>query len=248
MAWGAIPVLESLTLTLRPSSPSSSPSPSPESTLVYGRDETGVSALATGLALKVYPRFRWVDCARGSPVDDLPVHWIFARGSTKPEMDWVDATGLRPATWTASSLRALVTPEGPDEDRRLASFLALPDLFQRIGAPNPPSETEVAILLANIDSLPSRVDGVLLEDRDLHLRLHLAGIALFATARLPNPAGILDSFDSVYRLEVPEGMSWSHGVVSVEKSTGGDYPWPGMLSVREVWGELGLDLTLLPPL
>lgn len=221
--------------------------PPPESTLVYGHDETGISALAAGLALRLHPWFRWVDCARSGPVDDVPVHWIFARGSARPQLDRVDGTSLRTPTWTTTSLSELVASEGPDEDLRLASFLALPELFQRIGAPDPPSEREVVILLANIDALPSKPGGLRLEDRNLHVRLHEAGIALFATAKLPTPAGVLDSFDKVYRVDVPEGTSWSHGVVTDEKEGPADQQGPGRLTVREIWRQLELDPTLLPP-
>jgi hypothetical protein len=229
--------------------PSVSPtSHAPESTLIYGNDETGVSAFATGMALRHHRGFHWVDCARSAPVEDLPAHWIFARGSRKPEVGRIDLTILSLTVWTPAALRQLVTSEGPEEESRLLSFLCLPELFQRLGAPDRPGERESAILLANVDSLPPDAETQLLGERRLHECLHRAGISLFATARLSPSAAVSASFDRVYRIDVPDGVSWSHGLVSTEKDPN---PLPRSKrprSVRKIWRAWDLDPSLLPPL
>lgn len=218
-----------------------------ESTLVHGNDETGISALATGIALRTYGRFRWVDCARPFPGEDLPTHWIFSRGSERPEVERIDRSELVSSSWTPSSLRGLVAPSSPEEERRLASFLSLPELYQRLGARDPEGEADVAILVANVDVLPSEPGALRLDDSALHERLHHAGIALFATARDPPTPSLSRVFDRVYAVDVPLGASWSHGQVAVEKD--GDSTAPrSWVSLHDVWRKMDLDPTLLPPL
>jgi len=219
----------------------------PRSTLVHGNDETGVSALATGIALRGYGRFRWVDCARPAPVEDHPSHWIFARGAELPELEQVDGSALVTSSWAPTSFRELVAPSGPDEERRLASFLSLPPLYQRLGARELDRDDPVAILLANVDALPSAEGGLRLDDRVLHERLHLAGIAVFATAREEPSRGLAAAFDRVYAVEVPAGSTWSHGLVEAEKDAGASASWKSM-PLRDAWRTLELDPTLLPPL
>jgi len=221
--------------------------PKLESTLVHGNDETGISAFATGIALRAYGRFRWVDCAMAGPSEDLPTHWIFSRGSERPEELDLDRSALAPTAWTPSSLRGLVASSGPEEERRLASFLALPELYQRLGAQDDRGDAEVAILVANVDALPASVGALRLGERDLHEHLHYAGIALFATARGSSPAPLSRAFDRVYAVDVPAGANWSHGLIAVEKD--GDARAPHEpVPLRDAWRRMDLDPTLLPPL
>lgn len=215
------------------------------STLVYGADETGVSALAAGLALRGHGSFRWVDCARNAPVDDLPAHWILARGSKQPEVGRVEARLLRSSPLTPETIREIVRADGPEQDRRLATFLALPELFQRLGVRYADDDGWAAALLANVDRLPSDLRTRLLEQRSFHELLHRAGIALFSTATTsPSPA-LAEAYDLLYRIEVPAGGSWAHGSVVEEKGDGQTVP-PRALSIREAWAEWRLDPTLLP--
>jgi len=219
--------------------------PAPRSTLVFGTDETGISALATGLALRRHGSFRWVDCARNAPVDDLPAHWIFARGAKRPEVGRVDLRLLRSSPLTPATLRELVIADGPEEERRLASFLALPELFQRLGARYADGDGPIAALLANVDRLPSDLRARLFEQRAFHELLHRAGIDLFSTATTSPSPPLADAYDRLYRLEVPSGASWAHGSV-VEEKNDGRAVVRRPLSVRGAWVEWQLDPTLLP--
>ena len=222
------------------------PPTAPRSTIVHGNDELGVSAFATGVALRLHGRFRWMDCARVAPIEDLPVHWIFARGSALPEPGKIDPAALKVNSMSPTTLHKLVVPGEPDEEIRLASFLALPELFQRLGARDFDADGAAAILLANVDSprLPGGMARI--EDRELHDLLRRAGISLFATAGAFPPARLLEPFDRVYRLEVPPEVSWSNGVVVLEQ--GDDPGWQSRpISVRDAWREMELDPSLLPP-
>jgi hypothetical protein len=217
----------------------------PASTLVYGPDETATAALAAALALREHGTFRWVDCARAAPEEGLPAHDIFARGSPRPEVSRVDARLLRSAAFSPSALHELVVLEGTDQERRLRTFLGLPQLFQLLGGPGPDDGGSAVGLLANVDHLPSEPGGRLLEQRSFHRTLHDAGVVLFSTtAGSPSPA-LVEAFDRLYRIELPPDAGREAGVVWEEKTVA-----PGTLprvrSVREAWAEWQLDPTLLP--
>jgi hypothetical protein len=217
------------------------------STLVHGNDETGVSALATGIALRAYGKFRWVDCAEPAPSEEPPTHWIFSRGSDEPEVERIDRSELVAPSWTPSSLQGLVAPSSPEEERRLASFLSLPELYQRLGARDPEGDDDVAILVANVDALSPSAGALRLDDPTLHERLHRAGIALFATARNPPTRSLSRVFDRVYAVDVPPGASWSYGQVALEKY-GDSTDLGNWIPVFDAWRKMDLDPTLLPPL
>jgi hypothetical protein len=214
-----------------------------ESTLVYGADETGVSALAAGLALRGHGAFCWVDCARSAPDDDLPAHWILARGAPQPEVRLVEERLLRPPTVSDATVRQVVLSDGPRQERRLATYLALPELFQRMAARSWADDGWVAAVLANVDHLPPETSSRLLERRPFHELLHRAGIALFSTATAAPPRALSTAFDRVFRVEVPSGESWAQGTVLQE---GSSTPDGGPLPVRQAWAQWRLDPTLLP--
>jgi len=217
----------------------------PDSTLVYGPDETATAALAAALALREHGTFRWVDCAREAPEEGLAAHDIFARGSPHPEVSRVDDSLLRSAAFAPSALRELVVLEGQEEETRLRTFLGLPQLFQMLGARESTDGGSAAGLMANVDHLRPEPGGRLLEQRSFHRALHDAGVVLFSTASSSPSAGMVEAFGRLYRIELPAGAGREAGVVWEEKSEAPG-TLPRLRSVREAWSEWRLDPTLLP--
>jgi len=232
-------------LTPPPLSRVRAPRPAPASTLVHGTDTTGVSAFATGLALRSYGKFRWVDCARSADGADLATRWIFSRGSERPEVEQIDRSVLRSPSWAPSSLRGLVDPASPEEELRLTSYLALPELYQRLGAPGDDGDRAVAFLVANADVLPDGLGALRLDDRSFHESLHQAGLALFTTLQGAPTRRISSVFDRVYAVDVPSGARWSQGQLAVEKDVASSST-PAPVPLRDVWRTMDLDPTLLP--
>jgi hypothetical protein len=218
----------------------------PESILVYGADPIGVVALATGLALRSHGAFAWADCAAPALAEDNPTHWILSRGDLRPGADRVDEAALGPAAWSWTGLRDLVALDGGAEESRLTGFLELPELLQRLAARAPEGGGRAAILLANVDRLPAGSATGSLERAAVHRRLHEGGVTLVVTALVPPGADLRAAFDRVVRLEVPEGTSWAHGLVALEKWPGAE-PLPAPVGLRDLWGRWELDPSLLPP-
>jgi hypothetical protein len=218
-----------------------------ESILVHGPDRIGVTAFTAGLAIRSLGGFAWADCGGSAPREDDPIHWILSRGSPLPALARVDPSVLLPPPHSAPGLQALVALDGEPEERRLAQFLDLPELFQRLGARAPEFQGRVALLLANVDRLLATPSGRALEQRELHDRLHSAGMTLFATSTPAPSPRLREVFDRVFRIDVPAGSTWSHGLLSLEQAPTGE-PTPDRIPLREGWSRLGLDSSFLPPL
>lgn len=225
------------------------PLPSPhitESILVYGPDETIVAAVAVGFSLRDQGAFAWADCAGLERESSELAHRLFARGADVEGSNHVNEATARPPEWTPGSLRRLLAPGSRSTEARLANYLELPELYQRLIARLSPRDGRATILLANIDALTPEGRVRLVEPSQIHERLHREGVTLVATCRGAPGYRTLRPFDRVFRVEIPRGRRWSDGFLYVEKGWGAGpeaHPWP----LREAWDLLGFDPSLAPP-
>jgi hypothetical protein len=218
----------------------------PESTLVHGTDESAVSAVAVGLALRRNRSFAWADCAPPVHGGDRATHQLFRRGSGQPVFDRVDESALRPPSWTWRTLEQLYVPDRREEEERLARYLRMPELFQRLIAYGTTPDGGAVILLANVDAIPPAARAHALEPRGLHEVIHHEGVTFVATSRERPSPGMVEVFDRVLRVDVPDHGQWSDGCLTVEK---GEVPNLRVdpCPLWEAWDLLGLDPGLLVP-
>ena len=222
------------------------PSSRPTSVLVYGTDPTATSTLAVGLALRGQRSFSWADCARPEATTKSAPTGPVSRGRSRDSGEAVSSHDLSLPHWSGAAIEGLLLPESRVDSLQLMSYLALPGLLQQLAALSVSSSGESSIVLTNIDKLDRDLRSSVFGRPDLHRRLRESKISLFVTSGERPSEGELESFEVVFRIQVPPGGVWSAAEVHSVKGTTGS-PVRRAASMRSTWQAYGLDPTLLPP-
>lgn len=222
------------------------PESQPTSVLVYGTDPTATSTLAVGLALRGQRSFSWADCARPEAATRPATAGPVSRGVSRDSGAAVSGQDLSLPHWSGAAIEGLLLPESRVDSLQLMSYLALPGLLQQLAALSVSPSGESSIVLTNIDKLDRDLRASVFGRPDLHRRLRESKISLFVTSSDRPSEGELESFDIVFRIQVPSGGVWSTAEVhAVKGKPASTVRRPA--SMRSTWQAYGLDPTLLPP-
>ncbi|MCI4364489.1 MAG: hypothetical protein L3K10_00265 [Thermoplasmata archaeon] len=211
------------------------------SILISGVGERSISILVAALARRDPYPFGWADCSRAGQVWDAVAQRLLAEGSDRSREVPMDLDELRPPPSPEEALSRLVAPDPAPTplESRLAAFLRLPVLFQRLASRTATPSGRSAIVLTNVDSLPANLMEAALGPLEIHETLHAEGVTLLVTFRGTPPSRLEGVFDQGYRVEAPVGSDWQEARVARARGNPADgLPPSGLL--REWLPSLGL--------
>jgi hypothetical protein len=178
-----------------------------------------MAILASALARSAQTPFAWARCSESEvPLDEQTHRWL-AENSDGHEPAAVDPQDLEPSLANDVGHSALLDPESmPEQERiRLAEFLALPPLFQRLLARTMSAKGRALIVLTNVDALRSRYPEHVLSGASVHRILHREGVTLVATFRGSPASQLIRVFDEVYAVDAPPHTHWADARITRQR-------------------------------
>jgi hypothetical protein len=197
--------------------------------LVYGTGETGLSILAAALARRQQRPFGWIQCATSEAGLAPAGRRRLEEGSAghrevvqDPRDLGVPEPQIRPL-----SQFFLDEPVTLSFEVRLAAYLGMPVLLQRMASQILSGDGRSMIVLTNLDALPLQVAVEGMDRPEVQSTLRREGVSVVATYRGTPPDRLKRTFRSIYRVQAKPGRPWSHARVTFEEGphpTCGDPP------------------------
>jgi hypothetical protein len=189
------------------------------SVLIHGSGETAMAVLAAALARQEVGSFGWADCTAAAEVPESGARWVLEEGSEASYAPRVVPDDLLPAHVDDGGIGAWLVrdPAGTETAARLAAYLRLPSVIQRMVARTVSSNARAVLVLTNVDALPGISVDRSLGPIETHETLHREGVTLLVTFR-GNPTNILRApFDRVYRVDGRADLPWQEARVAIER-------------------------------
>ncbi len=194
------------------------------SILLHGQGETALTVLATTLARAEVGSFGWADCAGTQHPSDPAARRVLVDTGGAVAGPSVDVRELSPPSGAAAGIATWLVrdPVAAETAARLAAYLRLPAVLQRIVSRVTSQNARAVVVLTNIDALAGPELDHALGAVEVHETLHREGVTLIVTYR-GSPSAILSApFDRVYHVENDPGLPWRESTVQVERGGPGE--------------------------
>jgi hypothetical protein len=212
------------------------------SILLHGSGETPMAVFASALAREQVGTFGWADFTATPDAPDPGARRVLEESSELGRDPHVRVEDLLPPGETASTMSTWLVrdPLAAEAAARLAAYLRLPSLLQRMVSRVMAANAQAVLVFTNVDALSSSVVERALGSVEVHETLHREGVTLIVTFR-GTPSDLLQApFDQVYRVDGQPDQVWQDARVTLERGEPGDGFPPGeTLGRRLPW--LGLS-------
>jgi hypothetical protein len=194
------------------------------SILLFGAGETPMAVFAAALARQEVGSFGWADCSAAPEVPEPGARRVLEQNAETGRESGVRSEDLLPphdggpplSEWLVSD--SLAT----DTRMRLAAYLRLPSLLQRMVSRVTTINARAVLLLTNVDALPGPAVERALGSDEVHETLHRESVTVVVTFRGEPSDRLSAPFDRVYRVEGRPDQVWQDARVTLVRGEPGD--------------------------
>lgn len=199
------------------------------SILIYGEGETPMAVFASALAREEVGSFGWADCASAPEHPDPGARRVLEESAESASEPTVRPEDLLPPTAGPAAIASWLVrdPLAAEAMARLAAYLRLPAVLQRIVSRVTTVNARAVVVLTNVDALPGPAVERALGLVEVHETLHREGVTLVVTFR-GDPSNVLRApFERVYRVQGHPDQVWQEARVTMERGDPGNAFPPG---------------------
>ncbi len=192
--------------------------------LLYGTGETAMAVFASAIAREEVGTFGWADFAATPEVPDPGARRVLEESSESgPELH-VRVEDLLPPGDEAHSISTWLIrdPLSTEAVARLAAYLRLPSLLQRMVSRVMSRNARAVLVLTNVDGLPGPTAEVALASTEVHATLRREGVTMIVTFRGTPSNALRSAFDRVYRVDGRVEQPWQEARATLERGEPGD--------------------------
>jgi hypothetical protein len=208
------------------------------SILLYGSGETPMAVLASALAREQVGKFGWADFTATPEAPEPAARRVLEESSETTPDPHVRAEELLPPGDGMRAMSAWLVrePLSAEAAARLAAYLRLPSLLQRMVSRVLAANARAVVVLTNVDALPGPTAEVALAAADVRETLRREGVTLVVTFRGTPSNALRTAFDRVYRVEGRDEQAWQEARVTLERGEPDDGLPAGELLGRRLPG------------
>ncbi|MGA8274797.1 MAG: hypothetical protein WB789_09770 [Thermoplasmata archaeon] len=211
------------------------------SILLYGGGETPMAVFASAIAREEVGTFGWADFTAPPEAPEPGARRVLEESSETRHDPPIRAEDLLPPGDGVSAMSTWLVrdPLAAEATARLAAYLRLPSLLQRMVSRVMAANARAVLVLTNVDALPDSLVERALGSVEVHETLHREGVTLIVAFR-GTPTDVLRApFERVYRVEGRPDQVWQEARVTLERGESGDGFSPGeSLGRRLPWLDL----------
>ncbi|MCI4372602.1 MAG: hypothetical protein L3K02_03030 [Thermoplasmata archaeon] len=214
------------------------------SILIFGSGDAPMAVFASALAREEVGTFGWADFTGPEETPTPGARQVLEASSDTPREPSVRAEDLLAPTGAVGGLSTWLVrdPLSAEAAGRLAAYLRLPSLLQRMVSRVMTINARAVLVLTNVDALAIPTVERALGSAEVHETLHREGVTLLVTFR-GTPSDLLRApFERIYRVDGHPGQVWQDAPVTLERGESGDGFPPGAPLGRRLPG-LGLTGT-----
>jgi hypothetical protein len=194
------------------------------SILLHGSGERAMAVFASALAHEEAGTFGWADFIAAPEAPEPGAQRVLEESAHIDLPAPARADELLPPADSARTVSTWLAgdPLAADAAARLAAYLRLPSLLQRIVSRVVSVNAQAVVVLTNVDTVESSTLERTLGSPEVHGTLHREGVTMIVTFR-GTPTELFQApFDRVYRVEgQPEG-AWQDARATLTRGEPGD--------------------------
>jgi hypothetical protein len=187
--------------------------------LIYGQGEAPMAVLAAALARDEVGSFGWADCAAAAEPPEPGARRVLEESAAAADSSLVRPEDLLPPRTDAGHLAMWLAPDplSAESGARLAAYLRLPSVLQRMVSRVTSVNARAVVLLTNVDAIPAATRDLALGPAALYETLRREGVCLLVTFRGTPPENFREPFDRIYRVEGRPDQPWQEAWVTPER-------------------------------